>query len=393
MNAALLLMMLYLLGSGVSLADDVLTEARELAKQDLPDESLGLLKTHLDANPDDTDARVLYGLICSWNKRYDEGRPMLEKVLVESPQYKDAVMALFNLERWSGNAARAQQIIERAVVQKPSDPDYRAALDAIRASQPAAERPTPPEPRPVRSELGSAADASITWEAGINANQVWFSDKRSSWGEQSVSLTYHTREQGSVTARFYRAQRFGLKSNFVEFEAYPRIRNGTYAFVSGGFSPDQTLYLRRRFGAEIFQTLPYSMEASGGFRRYATTVPVTMYTGSLGKYMGKWLYSVRTYLTPDSTGVSRSVSFSARRYSGGPDRFIGVRVGYGASPFEVRSANEIEVLHSSAISLESAWRMRGGLSYRCVAGIAQENRIALGRLWQYAGSCSFFYGF
>lgn len=393
MPTTLSLVMICLLGSGIALADDILAEARELEKQDRPDESLKLLKTHLDVHPDDSDARVLYGLICSWEKRYDEGRPMLERVLVESPQYKDAVLALVNLELWSGNPARARQIAERAAVGKPDDMEYRQALEKARRSERESLKPVQSAPPTVSGEGAKADDEFLTWEAGVNVNQVWFSDKRSSWGEQSVALTYHTREQGSVTARFYRAQRFGQKSSLVEFEAYPRIRKGTYAFLSGAFSPDGTLYLRRRFGAEIYQTLPYSMEASGGFRRYSTLVPVTMYTGSLGKYVGKWLYTVRTYLTPDSTGVARSFSFSARRYSGGPDRFVGVLLGYGASPFEVRSANEVEVLHSSAVSLESAWRLRGGLSYRCLAGIAQENRIARGRLWQYAGSCTVFYGF
>jgi YaiO family outer membrane protein len=392
MTVVLLSIVLSLLGSGSAFGNDILAEAREFAK-DRPDETLALLKTHLEAYPEDVDARVLYGLICSWNKRYDEGRLMLEKVLADKPQYKDAVLALVNLELWSDNLARARQIVEQSLVGAPSDPEYRAALEKVRESERATAVASLPAPLSVPIEVNKSAGESLTWEAGVNASQVWFSDKRSSWAEQSVSLSYHTRGHGSVTARFYRAQRFGLSSNFVEFEAYPRIRKGTYAFLSGGFSPDETLYLSRRFGGEIYQNLPYSMEASAGFRRYATTVPVTMYTGSLGKYVGNWLYTIRTYLVPDNTGVSQSFSFSARRYSGSPDRFIGFRLGYGASPFEVRSANEVEVLHSSSVSLESAWRMRGGFSYRCIAGIAQENRVALGRLWQYAGNCSLFYGF
>lgn len=129
------MVMICLLGSGIALADDILAEARELVKQDRPDESLKLLKTHLDVHPDDSDARVLYGLICSWEKRYDEGRPMLERVLVESPQYKDAVLALVNLELWSGNPARARQIAERAAVGKPDDMEYRQALEKARRSE------------------------------------------------------------------------------------------------------------------------------------------------------------------------------------------------------------------------------------------------------------------
>ena len=68
--------------------ENILTRGRALFGQDQPQKALSLLNDYLRDNPGDSDARVLLGLICSWDKRYDEGRRAFAEVLRADPDYK-----------------------------------------------------------------------------------------------------------------------------------------------------------------------------------------------------------------------------------------------------------------------------------------------------------------
>ena len=70
-------------------------------------DALRLRESHLNETPRDVDARLLYGLVLSWEGRYDEARPALQQVLTQAPTYADARVALMNLEYWSGHSAAA----------------------------------------------------------------------------------------------------------------------------------------------------------------------------------------------------------------------------------------------------------------------------------------------
>ena len=78
--------------------DDILTKARAAATSGRAEDALRMLQSHLDEAPRDVDARLLYGLVLSWEKRYDEARPVLQQVLTQAPGYTDARVALMNVE-------------------------------------------------------------------------------------------------------------------------------------------------------------------------------------------------------------------------------------------------------------------------------------------------------
>ena len=87
-----------LIAARASAQDDVLAKAREAARTGHRAEALTLLEAHLAQAPEDVDARLLYGLVLSWEKRYDAARPVLQQVLTRAPEYTDARVALMNVE-------------------------------------------------------------------------------------------------------------------------------------------------------------------------------------------------------------------------------------------------------------------------------------------------------
>ncbi len=366
--------------------EDIVAHARDLATSGHRAEALGLLKDRLAQSPDDTDARVLYGVVLSWEGRYDESRQQLQQVLGKRPGHGDALPALINVELWSDHPDRAAQLADDALKQHPNDPAYllqkahaQINLNQSREAVRTLDQVLAVDPRnePARKMRTRLKERSYRWELSEDHFYDHFSGGSSTPSpqhEQWISLRRITRRV-SVTGRFERAYRFGLVSQQFEVDAYPKFRPGTYAYVNYGFSPDpvkSVLYPYHRFGADLYQNFRHGIEVSGGFRRLKFNRAVTIYTASLGKYYGNWLFSGRTYLTPDNLGVSHAVIVSARRFWGenGDHDYFDIRYSTGASLEQIHTTLQTQVLDSNGFSAEydktifSRWSLdfKGGWS-------------------------------
>jgi YaiO family outer membrane protein len=367
----------------------VLTSARQLVGSRQPDQAISLLDKHLAEHPNDVDALLLRGLICSWESRWEEGRRNLRTVLESAPGYKDARLGLINLELWSSNPDRAAAAAAEALQQAPGDKEYTAALrKAILQSQEAKRQQSPP----AATAAGERADVKAGWEVGVERSQIWFSDQRPSWREQAYTIARNT-PWGYITGNYHRASQGSVSDGLVELEMYPRIAKGTYGFVNFGVSQSSELFAKRRFGAELFKSLPRGFETSAGFRHFQFHDAVNMATGSLAKYFGNWWINSRVFLTPGTDGVSRSIQFSARRYFGDAEHFIGFRGGIGASPFEVRSINETGFLQSETYGFEALWKFPNRLRLRGNAGMSRQERLfTRERIKFYSAGITLYYG-
>jgi YaiO family outer membrane protein len=175
-----------------------------------------------------------------------------------------------------------------------------------------------------------------------------------------------------------------MTSRQSELEFYPHIRPGTYMYLGAGYSNDRRLYPRFRGGAELFQSVGHGWELSGGMRTMAFSDQVNIYTASVGKYRGNWYYSVRTFVTPGDSGLSRSFQFQARRYFGssGTD-YVGFRLGGGTSPAEIRSIADIAILNQFSSGFETYRRISRLMTLSGRLGLSREDRLYRSELMHY----------
>ncbi len=381
--------------------EDTVTKARYMAIHKQRNEALALLEAKLSQSPDDTDARVLYGIILSWEGRYEESRKELGQVLATNGTHGDALPALINVELWSDHPERAEQLTREGLRTKPTDPTLligraRAlkTLSRNRESVQVLDRLLELEPRNQEAlQLRHGLqESSRQWEAGLGHSYEWFDDDRDAWQETQLSLKRRT-SLGSLITRFSHASRFGLGSQQTEVDFYPRFRSGTYAYVNLGFSPDKNLYPSYRFGTDLYQSLGYGLEGSAGFRRLGFSSPVNIYTGSLSKYYGNWLFTGRVYLTPDLIGTSRSFSVSSRRYFGEGIDYVGFRFGWGASPTEIYDLSDITILDSSSLMVEFNRKLGGRWTVNLRSGVSHEDRIGSSSLRRYLADGGIYFRF
>lgn len=394
-----------LLGS-CALADDlpgrdVVSQARDLAIHGQRAAALELLSRRLDEDPADSDARVLRGTILSWDGNYDEARKELERVLAEHPGHGDALEALINVELWSEHYDRVETLTVEALHKNPNDTNLllaRArALKALHRDEDAArvlDHLLEIDPSDVHATrlLDEVHDGARRWEASVDHSSEWYSDGRSTWEEVELSLIRHT-DYGPIISSYYHADWFSTGSNQWEVEAYPRIRPGTYGYVELDFSPDANLFAHYGAGGEIYQNLTHGFEGSAGYRWMDFNGAVNIFTGSVTKYKGNWMFTGRTYLTPDSAGTSRTVQFLTRRYFGEGTNYVGVRYGWGASVEETPSLLSTQVLSSSSYYGEANWVLKRRWTVNLKGGAFFEDQLYAGHLRHYLCDSSVFFRF
>lgn len=375
--------------------EDPVAQARQLAYsgKEHRDEALAILKKHLETEADDSDARVLYGIVLSWQGRYDEAREQLKQVLANNPTHADALPALINVEFWSGHPENAEQLAREALEIKPDNVsllllqaralrrmnrnrEARAVLDRVLVLDSQNQ-----DARQMRREITTT---TLTREFLISHSFDWFSDGRSGQHETTVSLKDST-PYGSLIGRLNRADRFSTTDYQGELDFYPHFRPGTYGYFNVGYSPRGSLYPSYRVGADLYQSLGHGLEISGGYRRLGFTTGVDIYTFSLAKYFHNWLFTGRGFVVPGDPGTSGTALFSARYFLGseGLHDYIELRYSHGASPALAQTTQDIEVLSDSRYGLVFDKALGSRWVGTFSGNIGESQRLGLSHLLQY----------
>ncbi|MEP6990619.1 MAG: YaiO family outer membrane beta-barrel protein [bacterium] len=160
------------------------------------------------------------------------------------------------------------------------------------------------------------------------------------WHLASLSLTGKG-ERGAVVGRVNHARRFARSGLQYEVDAYPRFGRTWNAYFNVGYGA-ASVFPQWRGGAELYAELPNAWESSFGIRQLRFSgSPVTLWTGTIAKYSGNYWISLRPYFRSTTNGNSTSANLTARRYFADGDHFIGARLGYGSTPSDLLTADQV----------------------------------------------------
>jgi len=293
-----------------------------------------------------SDVALLLGRTYAWEGLYDSARIVFNDVLVQKPGNIEAYDALSDVEYWSENYEKAVEYCDAAIQSDPTDETFVLKKARILYSSEAYEkavivleeylRKNPGQEEFIRKLRDYRLDLMKN-KIKINYTVDFFEKdyNRDPW--QITALSYSRKTKlGSVIARANYANRFGNKGFQYEIDAYPKFTENSYVYFNYGFSKN-SLFPKNRFGLEWYQNLPNAFEASLGMRllQFSDSY-VDIYTATIGKYAGNYWFSLRSYVTPDTTGTSVSGSLHIRRYFSDPENYVGLKMGYGVSPDENR---------------------------------------------------------
>ncbi len=293
-----------------------------------------------------SDVALLMGRTYAWDGLYDSARVVLTEVLIRKPGNLEAYDALSDVEYWSENYSKAIEYCNLAIQNDSKDESFVLKKARILYSSEDYEKAVKvledylqlnPGVAEFIMKLKDYRLELMKNKIKLNYTVDFFEKEynRDPW--QITALSYNRKTNiGTVIARLNYANRFGNKGFQYEIDAYPKFTENSYVYVNYGFSQN-SLFPKNRYGIEWYQNLPKAFEASLGMRllQFSDSY-VDIYTATIGKYVGNYWFSLRSYVTPDTTGTSVSGSLHTRRYFSDPENYLGLKVGYGVSPDENR---------------------------------------------------------
>lgn len=323
-------------------SDELFQNARTAAfdEDDYP-KAIRITKQALEISPDYADIRIFLGRLYTWTDEVELARKEFNRVMEKDSGYEDAHLAYGYLEYWNDNPEKALIVIEPGIDKNP-DSEGLLMLKAkilnnlgkfTEANQTLETLLTyDPNLSEARSFRQKIKDLSSENQIGVSYDFVYFDERFSDpWHLASVSYGRGT-PIGSVTGRLNYANRFTTNGVQFEVDAYPRISDTFYAYVSGGISENGGIFPRYRAGFSLYANLPKSFEADVGFRFLRFSKSTWIYTASIGKYYSNYWFNLRTYLTPSNNSLSKSISFKVRYYLAGADDYLSFGIGSGLSP-------------------------------------------------------------
>ena len=294
-----------------------------------------------------SDVALLLGRTYAWDGKYDSTRLILSEVLARNPNSMEAFDAFADVEYWSENYAKAVEYCDLALKKDSTNEGFLFKKARIlHSSEKYGEAVNTLEAMIQMNPTNAEALKKLQeYRLDVMKNKIKLNytidhfDKsfnRDPW--QVVALSYGRKTKlGSVIARVNMAKRFGDTGFQYEIDAYPKISENNYGYLNYGFS-QSSVFPDHRFGAELFHSFPKAFEGSLGMRTlFFGSSDVTIYTGSVGKYISNYWISLRSYVTPGTTGTSVSGQLQMRRYFSDPENYIGLRMGYGVSPDDNRN--------------------------------------------------------
>ena len=352
--------------------DQLFEQARIAAFQEENyDQARTLAYRALDRSPDYHGIRIFVARLFAWEQKYPESRKELEYVLEKDPANRRALLAMIDVESWSGNPRQAYKWAQQGLRHHPGDEEFMLAkASALQkrnrfkdAEKTYKELIDSNPSRRAREALKSLRLKQMKYTASLSYRYDRFNEIFDPWKFWELQLSRQT-PYGSVTGRLQYANRFGSRGLQLNVDAYPSLFQGMYAYLSGGYS-QASIYPRYRFGVSLYKSLPSAFELEGGFRYLDFSASNTaIYTLSLSKYWGSYLFTARTYFVPRAAGNSQSFSLLARRYFGDARTYLGVSGGMGSASADIRFAEDIQKLDSWSLGIEG----QRPLSNRVLAG-------------------------
>lgn len=356
-------------------AKSLFEQSREAAFSGNRNLALILCDSIIKTSPENWDAWVLKGRILTWEKKYRKGRDWFDSLRIKKIS-RDIYDASVNLEMWSKNYKAGLKLLDEALLEYPDDSTFLFKKAKIYYSLEDYEQALLYVNKVL--ELNSQNKEAIELKQkllallsknhiGVHANYDHFAAVYTPITRLSFDYKRATKI-GSLIPRINFVSRFGTIGHQFELDYYPKLKHHWSMYLSYGYSQSR-LFPSHRAGFELYRGLGNGYDMSAGFRYLRFSHNVMIYTGSVSKYLGNYLFTLRPFITP-KTGSEASVSlhFTARKYLNDDLDYFEAEIAGGRRP----DANQ---LLAEEIPLEIYYYRSGQFRLRYINIFKSRNEI------------------
>ena len=306
------------------------------------------LRHILTRYPNYSDVRNLLAKTYSWDGDFDEARKHFNKITSADRLNKEAWIAAINNEIYAENSYIALGLTNKALIYLPEDADLLALQKDLKERLDKAEF------------TGLKENVVDSLEAGSQANQIAIYNAFDVFDIVYDPMIYSGLEYskdtdaGKIIPRINYANRFETHGLQFEMDFYPELSKTFYGYLNYGYSASD-IFPNHRVGVELYANLPKGKEASLGIR-YLDFLDGqnTLYTASIGLYKGNYYWSLRTYVTPNSSGsTGLSGTLTGRKYLSHADQYLGLLLAIGYTPELKQLTSNNTLLSETLLFVES----------------------------------------
>jgi YaiO family outer membrane protein len=358
--------------------DSLFMEARRYAFKGQYPPAIELCKQIANQKPGYIEPQILLTRIYAWSKQYDSARVILHNILKLNNKEYDILNVAISVESWSGNLDEAIKYCQKAEEIYPDSLNFTISKaqflvqlkkydEALIVTKKA--KLSHPDNQRINKllyeiKVGSAKN-SLAFYYNLD---VFEANSPSPWHLGAIQYSRVTKP-GSLLARLNYADRFGNTGWQLESDFYPRFSAKNYAYLNIGYS-DAVIFPKFRFGAEVYQKLPANFEASLGLRYLNfSESKVTIYTAYIGKYVGNYWFSLRSFVTPSKSKTSVTGIFLARKYFSNPANYLSFQLSYGISPDDKQKLLSNDTIFNQQ-SFKTALYLNRRITEFCTANIS-----------------------
>lgn len=313
--------------------------ARNLAFNQQRKQAQDTLSHILTKYPDYHDIREFLATTYSWDADYKKARKEFTSILDKDSERKTTWIAAIKNEIWADKPYVAIEMTSQALKIFPEDSELlyvkataqektNSPLDALGTIQSILDKN--PEDQKA-NEYKTSLNQELRKNAfGIKSNVDLYSKVFDPMQNHTLKLSRQTK-YGSIIGKLNLSRRFNENGAQFEVDLYPKITKGLYAYLNLGLA-NTFLFPDVRYGAELYKSLPHSLEVSLGFRTLKYSSTTNIYTGAIGWYTGNSYWSIRPYFTPGDGGTSTSAALNYRKYRSNAENYISFGYSMGVSP-------------------------------------------------------------
>ncbi|REG92754.1 YaiO family outer membrane protein [Algoriphagus antarcticus] len=325
--------------------DALLVDARTLILDGKYIEGRKIAFRALSKYPDYADILILVGRSYAWEGKNDSASIYLDRAILSAPDYADGYSAYLDNLSWAEQYDQAEEVLAKAKDNLgqplPNGLRYKESRlyyyreeynEAYDIAEDLFEKKYKNEA--LLDYMQTLQRLRRNNAVGVTYDYDTFEGDISPWNTFSLYGRTRTNLTGTLIARVTQSARFDANGTLFELDAYPSLGEKAYAYLNIGGS-SASFFPEFRFGASIYYNLPKAWEVDAGFRYLQFSETTTIYTASVGKYVGNWWLNLRGNLIPGTgNSLGTSGNFQARYYFKTGEDFFSIQLSTGVSPDE-----------------------------------------------------------
>jgi len=243
LKSAVISLSLALSISNIAWANQINTQALELAGQQKFDQALTLLSGQDAELKAGYEHRFLKARILSWAGQYSKARAELNALMAEYPDNPDLQLTIGNLEYYQGNLDAAETQYQWVLSRFPDYQDARNGLENVR-----------------KAKAAKASNGEHDWriDGSVGLSDFDRSDL-SNWNDQFLRVEYSP-ETIAYHASVQRYKRFGTTDIELQGGIADAVRGGWDWGLEAGVTPNETFRPKFSVGTRLGKALEISDE-------------------------------------------------------------------------------------------------------------------------------------